>query len=199
MIGIGISTYGNRQTPALEMIRNYTPDAKIVTVNMQGIPESKNACLALLDDCSDIFLFDDDCYPKCHGWYDPYILSGWNHLCYTFNRPVVDRTPSITKYEKPSGCMLYIRREILDVVGGFDTEYKGYAYEHVDYSQRIFNAGLTEYPFADVTGSNQFIHSMDEHREITTCVPHSIRRQHIAENMARLQANIGSKSYMPYK
>ena len=76
MIGIGLTTFGNRITPALEMIRKYSDrDAKIVTIAKQGISEAKNACLALLDDCDDIFLFDDDCYPKWYGWEDPYMLS----------------------------------------------------------------------------------------------------------------------------
>ena len=200
MIGIGLTTFGNRITPALEMIRKYSDrDSRIVTIAKQGISEAKNACLALLDDCDDIFLFDDDCYPKWHGWEDPYMLSGWMHLSYTFNRKIVEKAKGITKYELPSGCMIYLRREVLDVVGGFDTEYKGYGYEHVDFSQRIFNAGLTEYPFADITNSNMFIHSMDEHKEVKTTVPNNIRAKNIPLNRKRLEDNKNSKEYKPYK
>lgn len=199
MIGIGLTVYGNRNTPALEMIRKFTPDAKIVTINQKGIAKAKNMCLALLDDCDDIFLFDDDCFPMFYGWEDPYMLSGWNHLSYTFNRPIIEQNKSITKYAIPSGCMLYLRREVLDVVGGFDTEYKGYGYEHVDFSQRIFNAGLTEYPFADITNSNLFIHSMDEHKQISTTVSNQIRAANIRKNRERLQRNINSKEFKPYK
>lgn len=199
MIGIGLTTFGNRNTPALEMIRKYSPDAKIITVAIQGIPEAKNACLAQLDDCDDIFLFDDDCYPKGYGWADPYMFSNWMHLSYTFGRTVIERTPSITKYEKPCGCMIYLRREVLDVIGGFDTEYKGYGYEHVDFSQRVYNAGLTDYPFADVTNSSLFIHSMDEHREVKTTISANIRAANILPNLQRLQEQINSKEFKAYK
>ncbi len=198
-IGIGITTYGNRKTPALEMIRNYTTNAKIATVDCKGIAKAKNMCLALLDDCEHIFLFDDDCWPKINSWFVPYVLSGINHLSYTFNRKVLNENNGITEYELPSGCMLYINRKCLDVVGGFDEAFEGYSYEHVNYSQRVFNAGLTPACYLDVTHSSDYIHSMDEHKQIVSSVSQLDRGKSIQANRPLLMKNRFSKEFKPYK
>lgn len=201
MIGIGVTTYGNRPCAekTLKMLRMLTPAAKIVVVDKPGIPEAKNACLKLLDDCDHIFLFDDDCYPTKIGWYVPYVQSEHKHLCYTFNRKVLKTVNGVNHYELPSGCMLYVEKSVLSVVGGFDTEYKGYAYEHVDWSQRIFNAGLTEHPFMDFENSSDWIHSMDEHKEVETSVGMDIRIKNIGANRRRLKEQIKSKEFKAYK
>ena len=198
-IGIGITTYGNRVTPAQEIIKKYSKGAKIVTVNQKGIAKAKNMCLALLDDCEHIFLFDDDCYPKVDYWFVPYIWSGINHLSYTFDRKILHQENGITEYELPSGCMLYINRKCLDIVGGFDTDFEHYSYEHVNYSQRIFNAGLTPARFMDVTLSKNYIHSMDEHQQIQSSVSIEDRSEGIAINRNLLMKNRDSKEWKPYK
>lgn len=198
-IGIGLTTWGNRQTPALEMIRKFTPDAKIVTVNQKGIAKAKNMCLALLDDCDHIFLFDDDTYPISGEWFVPYIASKEPHLSYTFDRKILNQSNGLTEYELPCGCMLYINRKCLDVVGGFDTDFEGYGYEHVNYSQRVYNAGLTSAKYLDITGSDKLIHSMDEHREISSSVSQLERGQGIQINRQLFMKNRNSQEWKPYK
>lgn len=198
-LGIGLTVYGNRQTPALEMIRKHTPDAKIVTVNQKGIAKAKNMCLALLDDCDHIFLFDDDTFPIVDNWYEPYINSGEYHLSYTFDRKVLNQSNGLTEYELPCGCMLYINPICLDIVGGFDTDFEGYAYEHVNYSQRVYNSGLTSALYLDVTLSKNYVHSMDEHREIQSSVSHADRSAGIATNRHLFMKNRNSTEWKPYK
>jgi len=198
-LGIGITTYGNRQTPALEMIRKHTPDAKIVTVDCKGIAKAKNMCLALLDDCEHIFLFDDDTYPVVENWYTKYIFTGVKHLSYTFNRKILNQYNGLKEHELPCGCMLYINRECLDVVGGFDEAFEGYAYEHVNYSQRVCNAGLQHSPYLDVVDSHLLIHSMDEHKEIQSSVNQSDRSLGIQANSPLFMKNRFSKEWKPYK
>ena len=198
-IGVGLTVYGNRQTPALEMIRKFTPDAKIVTVNQKGIAKAKNMCLALLDDCEHIFLFDDDTYPISGEWFVPYIASKEPHLSYTFDRKILNKSNGLTEYELPCGCMLYINRKCLDVVGGFDTDFEGYSYEHVNYSQRVYNAGLTSAKYLDVSYSNLLIHSMDEHREIKSSVSQLERGQGIQANRQLFMKNRNSQEWKPYK
>lgn len=198
-IGIGITTYGNRKTPALEMIRKYSPDAKIVTVDCKGISKAKNMCLALLDDCEHIFLFDDDTWGKVDKWYEPYINAGIPNLCYTFNRKVLSVKNGIVEYELPCGCMIYINRKCLDIVGGFDESFEGYSYEHVSYSQRVFNAGLQYAPFLDVIDSHLLIHSMDEHKEIKSSVSQSERSLGIQANRPLFMKNRFSKEFKKYK
>jgi hypothetical protein len=199
MIGVGLTTYGNRQTPALEMIRKYTPEAKIVTVDCKGIAKAKNMCLALLDDCEHIFLMDDDTFPIVDNWHEPYINAGIPNLCYTFNRKVLSVKNGIKEHELPCGCMIYINRKCLDVVGGFDENFEGYAYEHVNYSQRVCNSGLQYAPFLDVVDSHLLIHSMDEHKQITSSVSHQDRSDGILANRNLFMKNRDSKEWKPYK
>jgi len=198
-IGIGITTYGNRKTPALEMIRKYTPDAKIVTVDCKGIAKAKNMCLALLDDCEHIFLADDDTFPVVDNWYEHYIDSGEPHLSFTFGRKVIKESNGLIEYELPCGCMLYINRKCLDIVGGFDTDFEGYSYEHVNYSQRAYNCGLTSAKYLDVAVSYKLIHSMDQHREINSSVSQLERGQGIQANRQLFMKNRDSKEWKPYK
>jgi hypothetical protein len=199
MVGIGLTTYGNRETPALEMIRKNSKGTKIVTVDMYGIAQAKNMCISLLEDCEHIFLIDDDTYGICKDWYLPYIESGIKHLSYTFNRNVLGFYNQCTIYEKPSGCMLYIHRDCIHAVGGFDTEYNLYAGEHEDFSRRIFNAGLTPYPYMDLITSSCLIHSMDEHKQVVSSVPGSERARVIQGNMRRVVEQANSKEFKPYK
>lgn len=201
MIGIGVTTYGNRACTGrtLAVLRAMTPMAKIIEVNMEGIPQAKNKCLELLDDCDHIFLYDDDCFPLKNGWHIPYVCADENHLSFTFDRKIIGHRDGLTEYELPSGCMLYINRKCLDVIGGFDTEYKGYGYEHVDYSVRAFNAGLTSAKFLDIENSHELIHSMDQHKEVLTTVGVPIRVRNIAPNRKRLKEQWNSKEFKPYK
>lgn len=53
---------------------------------------------------------------------------------------------------------------MIDTVGGMDTGYGAHGGEHVDWSQRIHDAGLTRWPFADVRGSHNLIYSPRQSR-----------------------------------
>lgn len=201
MIGLGITTFGNRACTeyTIEHFRKFSPNFKIVTVNQSGIAQAKNTCLSLLDDCKHIFLADDDVQPKIHNWHLPYISSGIKHLSYTFNRKVLGYHNDCTIYEKPSGCMLYIHRDCLKAVGGFDTEYKLYGGEHEDFSRRVFNAGLTPYPYMDLITSSCLIHSMDEHKQVVSSVPGVDRAKVLQSNMKRVSDQVNSKEFKSYK
>jgi len=180
----------------------------------KGIAAAKNACLRLLDDCDHIFLFDDDVWPAVENWYGPYIKSNLNHLCFTFEHTVSGRraSPSIKQtdsfyhknvalatYSYAKGCMLYIRKECLEKVGGFDERFGRYGYEHIDFSQRVFNAGLTPFPFMDVIGSQHIFHSMDYHEEVTSSMAGQINMHDIRMNKARMLKNKNSVEYINYK
>src|SRR5690606_10124331 len=83
-IGVGITTHNRPEIFAktlAEMRKHLPPGAKLVVVDdaskepvaeadyrfeeNAGIARAKNKCLELLDGCEHIFLFDDDCYPRC--------------------------------------------------------------------------------------------------------------------------------------
>jgi GT2 family glycosyltransferase len=226
-IGIGVTTH-NRPTVfrhTLRMLQLHAPDgAKIVVVDdasqepvaeaayrferNAGIARSKNKCLELLEDCDHIFLFDDDCWPLIDDWWKPYVESAEPHLMYIFEnlkRYVLNdsfeeyQDDRIKAYTHPRGCMLYFDRRVLDNVGGFDTRYARWGYEHVDISNRIYNAGLTSFRFADVVGSEELIHSGDEWQEVRTTVSETDRRKYLEDLNARFKASYKSAEYCEYR
>lgn len=225
MIGIGYTTHNRNSVirEAINNIKRYTKvpyklvivdDASKVPVigatyrfdvNV-GISVAKNKCLELLDDCDHIFLFDDDCYPKKIDWHKPYTQSGLNHLSFTFDRLAdgrlngnekIDEIDNFNIFNNPCGCMLYINRKCLDVVGGFDTAYKRYGFEHGDFSRRVYNNGLTPHLFMDIKNSLELFHSMDYHKRINTTVKNKMEFREA--NKKLYIKNKDSKEYMPYK
>lgn len=217
MIGIAITTYNRKEllNTTLEKIKIFAPDNAIVILvddgsrsphpdttyhfkENQGTPVAKNKCLELLYNagCNHIFLFDNDCYPIKFGWEKPYIESPEPHLNYTFKyKYEIKNNHKI--HNNPNGCMIYIRRNVLEVVGGFDTEYKKYGYFHGDFSNRVYNTGLTSAPFIDVVGSNEFIYSMDEKEKIRTT--RNDISLYLSRNRARYNDNIKSKKYHEFR
>ena len=212
-IGIGITTTTGRNEIASRNIKNieaHSSGCKIVVVkDVPGIAKAKNQCLAQLDDCDRIFLFDDDIFPRWINWYLPYINSGIDHLSFTFdklhhggtngNRKLIKSENGLNVYQNPCGCMLYINRKCLDTVGGFDERFIGWGYEHVNLSQRIFNAGLTPYPFMDVKNSLSLLHSMDYYREVQSSVEPMQRAGFIKHNRPLYEQGVNSREYCKYK
>lgn len=212
-IGIGITTTtGRNETAAhaISQICEFSEGCKIVVVkDVPGIAKAKNQCLAQLDDCENIFLYDDDVWPITDIWLLPYINSGINHLSFTFdklhhggtngNRKLIKSENGLNIYQNPNGCMIYLNRKCLDIIGGFDERFIGWGYDHVNLSQRIYNAGLTPYPFMDVAGSLELFHSMDYFCEIKSSVEPLQRAGFIQHNRPIYLAEAGSKEFMKYK
>lgn len=214
-IGIGVTSYNRREVfeHTLSEIKKFAPkNSKIVIVDdgsdiplevadyrfevNQGSPVAKNKCFELLDDCEHIFLFDDDIYPISKHWYKPYINSKEPHLNYTF-KYVADIWNDHKVFDNPNGCMMYYHKSILEKVGGFDTGFYKYGYWHGSMSCRIYNAGLTSFPFMDVMGSENLFYSLDEHRKVKSAT--SKQFDFIPKNKKRYLDMLGSSAYFPYK
>lgn len=129
-----------------------------------GIPAAKNKCLELAK-YDHIFLFDDDTYPIADEWYLPYVNSGKEHLCFTFLTAFIKKE-GFKYHTLGNGCMMYLTRKCIDTIGGFDWNYGLGKYEHVDFSRRIHNAGLTESIFMDIENSHELLYCMDKKKEI---------------------------------
>jgi len=227
MIGIGITTH-NRTEVLKEALNNhykhFPEGAKLVIVDdastvpvkksdyrfkhNSGIASSKNKCIELLEGCDHIFLFDDDTYPIIDNWHLPYIESGIKHLSFTFPRLVTGKKNGrmfkgskngISEYGSPCGCMLYIHRSVIDKIGGFDVDYPQWGFEHVDFSNRAFNAGVIRRPYLDLAESLKLFHSLDYYKKVTGSTPRNVRSLTVIENKIRFNKNIKSKEYMPYK
>jgi GT2 family glycosyltransferase len=154
-----------------------------------GIVATKNASLKELMDagCEHLFLWDDDAWPVTNDWHKPYIESPEPHLAYQFldlagpkklkDLAILHRDERHIAYTAQRGVMLYYQRSVIEKVGGFDPIYVRGMYEHSDLALRIHNAGLTTWAFADVTGSDRLIYSLDEHEAIERSVPQPDRIQ----------------------
>lgn len=228
MIGVAISTrnrYGIFKKSYDQWKRFLPKAAKLVVVDdasaepvpeadyrfpyNAGIAATKNKCIQLLIEsgCDEIFLSDDDCYPIHRNWYVPYIESKVKHMSMTFTSTVkgnpsgsmtIGAHEGCVAYNKPCGCMIYINRSVIEKIGGFDVDYPLWGMEHVDFSQRAFNAGLTPHPFLDVPNSTVLFHSMDYHHEGVAAVPRLIKNQLVAHNRERFEKRKKSSEYMPY-
>lgn len=208
-------------------IQALTPNAKIVVVDDAsatavriagvqvyrfntnvGIARAKNKCLELLHGCDHIFLFDDDTYPIKQGWYEPYVASNEHHLMYLFEKwangkPVGDDAivysdSQIVAHHHARGCMLYVDSVALATVGGMDTRYGKAMNEHLDWSNRIHNAGLTTFKHMDVVNSEQLIYSMDQHQAVTSSIARADRTTNLHRNNELLAAAAASSEYIPY-
>lgn len=161
-----------------------------------GIPAAKNKCLELAQ-YDHIFLFDDDTYPIADGWYLPYINSGKEHLCYTFLAK--HKVKKGFKYHTlGNGCMLYVTRKCIDTVGGFDWNYGLGKYEHVDFSRRIHNAGLTESVFMDIENSSELLYCMDQKKEVERSFSREEMRMLLKNGEKHFQKSRKSKEYIGY-
>lgn len=176
----------------------------------QGIAKAKNKALSLVDDCRRIFLVDDDVYPTRPDWYVPYINTGLRHLCLSFERNsrgqrlshnvyLKRKTPDYWIYNAPNGCMLYLENTVLDAVGGMDPRFDVWGYEHVSWSHRIHNAGLTPHPFMDVPDSLEYFHVSDYYGDVKSSVPQADRVRSIRANTPLYEAAKKSSEYIPYK
>lgn len=226
-IGITTHNRNRLVASTVAKIIEHTPNAKVVVVDDAsdqpvaiegvevyrfrrnvGIARAKNKCLELLRDTEHIFLFDDDTYPTGPGWELPYIESPEHHLMYLFEdwasgKPVGDdkvlyEDGNIVAHAHARGCMMYVDSLVLDTVGGMDVRYGKAMNEHLDWSNRIYNAGLTTFKYMDVPGSSRLIHSMDEHQEVGSTISRLERRMHKQNNEELLQQSLTSTRYAPF-
>lgn len=172
-----------------------------------GIPRSKNKCLELAYDwgADHIFLFDDDCYPIADYWWKPYIESPEPHLMYQFKIPgkpkgdmqELYRDDKIVAYSHTRGAMIYVERRVLDVIGGFDTDYGLAYFEHPDFSNRIYNAGLTSHRAMDVPNSSQLFYCLDQDGAVKSSIKQSSKSDWI-KNARLYNERKHSKAYKEF-
>lgn len=226
-IGIGVTTRNRPDLLAvtLQALDQYLPPgARVVVVDdastvpvpgadfrfteNAGIARAKNKCLELLDDCDDIFLFDDDTYPQRPGWWKPYVESAEGHLMYVFidfvrgglrDTAVVYRDSKIVAYSHARGCMLYFKHAAIEAVGGMDPVFGSWGWEHVELSDRIYAAGFTSFEYMDVADSAGLFYSADEHQAVASTVGGSARSAQIARNRPIYESLRGVVRFVPYR
>lgn len=211
-IGLAITTTDNRVNVFERTIKSFFERFAAVDVlyihkdyDYRGIVYSKNKCIETLygAGCTDFFIVDDDVIAAEHDWWLPYVNSDLNHACWNYNRTLIKygcvadygKCDYYAEYDKPNGCMLYVKREVIDVVGGFDTDFKGYGYEHCNFSDRIFNNGLTPARYIDIPNSKHLFAMAD----CDTSVSYSIRASTIPINERLYKEKFYSKEFKPFR
>lgn len=147
-----------------------------------GVACAKNKAIEMLvsHGCGHLFLADDDTWPVASGWWRPYLESPEPHLMY---QPVLlpshwpikelTRTEDLVAYDKPRGCLLYVKASaVLPVVGGMSVAFGKHGGEHGNWSDRIHEAGLTRFRYADVATDSPLFHCADEDEAGLSTVDH---------------------------
>jgi hypothetical protein len=130
---------------------------RVVSGANRGVAWNKNRALFALAQlgCDPLVLLEDDALPVVRGWERDWIegTSAWHHLACD---PKVDRhavsgtgTPA-DPFVSPAatGFCMSISARALDLVGYFDSRFRGYGHEHSDWTTRIKRAG---YGFRQIT------------------------------------------------
>jgi glycosyltransferase involved in cell wall biosynthesis len=222
-IGVGVCTHNMREiaSESITRLKEHLPAGAVLVIvddasdtpydgatyrfeKQAGIAKAKNKCLELLyaEGVEHFFLFDDDTYPLTPDWWKPYVESSEPHLMYVFpysgGPPVVATDYHHKAWAQPCGCMLYMHRSVLNTVGGMDLAYGTWGHEHLDYSNRIFNAGLSTWRFADVIGSEKLLYCADQ-KGTTRSVDKTTRDAHLAKNASYYETQIASKAYHEFR
>jgi hypothetical protein len=191
VIGVGVSTYNRPKTLKLwlKQFLKHTqnlPDHIEVAYHIQnfypnkhsGIAAVKNECLRelLKEKCDYYFLFDDDCFPINDLWYAPFIeahlRTGQHHFLWlkddsaiyppSVGRKLLKEENGVTVFRNAQGCCMFMTRNVIDEVGGYDEKFGLYGSEHENYSLRAFKMGYNTFgPYLSTPGIEEYIHSLD--------------------------------------
>jgi len=138
-----------------------------------GIAGAKNRCLDELSktDVQHYFLLDDDVVITDSSIWSRFIENREPHLMATYDTPEGETGKQLTElyrddttvhYHATRGFFLYVERRVVDKVGGMDTAFGQWGWEHKSWSDRIHSAGFTTSRYMDVVDSDKLIRSLDQ-------------------------------------
>jgi len=173
-LGIGVTTYNRPEVSQLciSQIEKHTENYQLFVTNdlfdRKGIAWRKNECLRALKDCDYIVLFDEDCFPIKKGW-DWHLVycsaaTKEQHFLYlkeTSHIKKIKEDYLVSYYNNCGGCMMFITKEVIEKVGGFNKDYGLYGFEHAGYSIRINKCGLTSMRYPSPKNIGEYIYSLD--------------------------------------
>ncbi len=178
-IGIGITTYKRPDMilRCLAEFKKYMPPNCKITVNddserEEGIARAKNRCIADLEWCDYIFLFDDDCWPCAEKWWEFFINSAIKYDCH-FVSPYWDPVAvnknhnGLLEQKWVSGQCLFFTKEHVALCGGMNSAFLKYGGEHEEYARRSYLNGLTPFPLCDFQGSFDLLFAVDRYTAFT--------------------------------
>jgi hypothetical protein len=115
-----------------------------------GVATNKNTGIEMLmlAGCDELFLSDDDTWPLGREALDIHRDSSLAHSMVCWGRHRVSAIhDDYSEWSWPRGSMLYVRRPVVEAVGGMDERFGPGGHEHVEWSRRIHQAGLTPVGF----------------------------------------------------
>lgn len=137
------------QPDVMEPLRSY--NMKVIREFPQsdrlGVATNKNTGIELLMEqpVEHLFLCDDDTWPLYTQSLEKHIKMGAPHNMVCWGKHRIDYTEGMNaSWTWPRGVLLYTHRSVVEKVGGMREEFGPGGHEHVEWSQRIFHAGLTE-------------------------------------------------------
>jgi hypothetical protein len=207
VIGVAISTHQRPHilAKALGEWAKYMPDILVVIhdINGEGIAATKNRSITALMDaqCEHLFLADDDVWPITSHWADHYTQDPELHLMHCWGqRRLISNDGHYTTWKHPRGVLLYLDRKVVETVGGMRPEFGKWGGEHVEYSQRIHNAGLTTNQYADLSVCAQGVwHAEDYTRMTPSSVSDEDRIAYVQRKRVLFRTFAGSKGYVEYR
>lgn len=199
-VGIGLKTFNRPKSAELciSQIEKHTKDYQLFVTNdsfdRKGVAYRSNECLKALKHCDYIVLLDDDIFPIKDGWVDYLIntsnVSGEKHLLYLKETshikkiktvsypyqsdwlPVKIYNEQINYYNNCGGCMMFLTKEVIEKVGGYNKDYGIYGFEHAGYSIRINKAGLTSMRYPSPSNIGEYMYSLDYDNYIDWGIEH---------------------------
>lgn len=207
MIGVAISTHA-RPSVLAQALGGWAaamPDVLVVTHDAtgEGVAATKNRGIAALMDagCDHLFLADDDVWPISPSWAEPYLSSSEPHLMHCWGgRRLLRETDEHTVWSWPRGVLLYAERHVVERVGGMRTEFGRWGGEHVEWSRRIFSAGLTTFAFADARSARRGVWFATDYQRTVPSTVGLAERTAGAEHRHALYARYrGSTDFVPFR
>lgn len=121
----------------------------------RGVAHNKNRALCVMRDCTYMCLLEDDLMPRETGWFELYERAaeqmGVHHFC-----RVQEEVEGECEYGLPftpicgvkaRGDLTFITRRVIATVGGLHPGFRGAGYAHVEWQNRIADAGLIDHPW----------------------------------------------------
>ena len=115
-----------------------------------GIPRSKNVGFQYLKNYDHQFWFDDDCFPKCAKWYEPFIeaMEYQGHLLYLRNwahiHPVL-HFRNVVEYTGATACLMTFRKDMYDDIEGFHEGFSMYGRWHPALTNKMYLYNMVRY------------------------------------------------------
>jgi Glycosyl transferase family 2 len=130
---------------------------RVVSGVRRGVAWNKNRALFALAHlgCDPLVLLEDDALPVVRGWERDWIegTGAWHHVACdpkVLRHAVSGAGTPADPYISPAatGFCMSVSTEVLELVGYFDSRFRGYGHEHAEWTTRIKRAG---YGFSEIT------------------------------------------------